>query len=198
MRDLVWELHVANHFPSVWKPVNAFRLSKRVSGAPAANSLPPNCEAHFVTWSGRRRERSTPKTANNAASVRACNKRTEGTCLNFRARPLLTQKDGLYIPPPAPNPPPPPLHHHHHPLPPHPTPPPPTGGEREKKKKKNLHTESSTVHALFYLVLVDVMGKLSLSLLALSLSPSLPPAPSLRLSCAWDMLMLCTEQLKHA
>lgn len=53
--------------------------------------------------------------------------------------------------------------------------------------------ESSTVHALFYLVLVDVMGKLSLSL-----SPSLPPSPSLLLSCARDMLMLCTEQLKHA
>lgn len=52
--DLVWELHVTNNFPSVWKPANAFRLSKHVSEAPAANSLPPNCEAHFVTWSGEK------------------------------------------------------------------------------------------------------------------------------------------------
>lgn len=129
--------------------------------------------ARLTSQPGQARGGSCPRqTANNAALVRACNKRTEGTCLNFRARPLLTQKDGLYPPKPTT----PPHHHHHHPLPPHPNPP-STGGE------KNLHTlRSSTVHALFfYLVLVDVMGKL-----CLSLSPSLPLSPSLRLSCAWD------------
>lgn len=133
--------------------------------------------ARLTSQPGQARGGSCPRqTANNAALVRACNKRTEGTCLNFRARPLLTQKDGLYTPPPTPKPTTPPHHHHHHPLPPHPNPP-STGGE------KNLHTlRSSTVHALFfYLVLVDVMGKL-----CLSLSPSLPLSPSLRLSCAWD------------
>lgn len=127
--------------------------------------------------------RGPRQTANNAALVRACNKRTEGTCLNFRARPLLTQKDGLYTPPPptspSPPPPPPPIpppHHHHHPLPPHPNPP-STGGE----KTCTLWELNCACTFFFYLVLVDVMGKL-----CLSLSPSLPLSPSLRLSCAWD------------
>lgn len=99
--------------------------------------------ARLTSQPGQARGGSCPRqTANNAALVRACNKRTEGTCLNFRARPLLTQKDGLYPPKPTT---PPPHHHHHHPLPPHPNPP-STGGE------KNLHTlRSSTVHALFFL-----------------------------------------------
>ena len=184
MRDLVWELHVANHFPSVWKPVNAFRLSKRVSGAPAANSLPPNCEAHFVTWSGRRRERSTPKTANNAASVRACNKRTEGTCLNFRARPLLTQKDGLYIPPPLPQPSsstssssssPPPSSSH------------PTttnrGRERERKKKKLAHWELNCA-CTFLFGARRRYGKV-VSLPPLPLPLPIPP------SCSFSSSIMC-------
>lgn len=85
----------------------------------------------------------------------------------------------------------PPSHHHHHhlliiitpphthptpprlPLPPHPTPPPTErGGE-----KKNLLLRAQLCMHFFYLVLVDVMGKLSLSL-----SPSLPPASSPRRS----------------
>lgn len=60
--------------------------------------------ARLTSQPGQARGGSCPRqTANNAALVRACNKRTEGTCLNFRARPLLTQKDGLY-PPPNPQP----------------------------------------------------------------------------------------------
>lgn len=121
------------------------------------------------------------KKRNNAASVRACNKRTEGTCLNFRARPLLTQKDGLCIPS---LPPPPPPHHHHPPTthtPPHPAFPflliPPHHQQREEGREKNLLLRAQLCMHFFYLVLVDVMGKLSLSL-----SPSLPPASSPRRS----------------
>lgn len=126
------------------------------------------------------REVHAKKKRNNAASVRACNKRTEGTCLNFRARPLLTQKDGLYIPS---LPPPPPPHHHHPPHTPHPTPPSPSSSShpttnRERRgEKKNLLLRAQLCMHFFYLVLVDVMGKLSLSL-----SPSLPPASSPRRS----------------
>lgn len=173
--DLVWELHVANHFPSVWKPVNAFRLSKRVSEAPAANSLPPNCEAHFATWSGKRRELSTPN--REQCCLSSCvQQKNRGNLFEFQSTSSAHTEGWTLHPPPTPKPTTPPHHHHHHPLPPHPNPP-STGGE------KNLHTlRSSTVHALFfYLVLVDVMGKL-----CLSLSPSLPLSPSLRLSCAWD------------
>lgn len=128
--------------------------------------------ARLTSQPGQARGGSCPRqTANNAALVRACNKRTEGTCLNFRARPLLTQKDGLYTPPT------------HNPSSSSSSPPPSSSEPTINRGEKNLHTlRSSTVHALFfYLVLVDVMGKL-----CLSLSPSLPLSPSLRLSCAWD------------
>lgn len=99
--------------------------------------------ARLTSQPGQARGGSCPRqTANNAALVRACNKRTEGTCLNFRARPLLTQKDGLY-PPPNPQPlliiiiiTPSLLIRTHH----------------QQGEKKNLHTlRSSTVHALFFL-----------------------------------------------
>lgn len=98
--------------------------------------------ARLTSQPGQARGGSCPRqTANNAALVRACNKRTEGTCLNFRARPLLTQKDGLYPPKPTT----PPHHHHHHPLPPHPNPP-STGGE-----KKLAHSEKLNCACTFFL-----------------------------------------------
>lgn len=130
--------------------------------------------ARLTSQPGQARGGSCPRqTANNAALVRACNKRTEGTCLNFRARPLLTQKDGLYSPP-NPQPlliiiiiTPSLLIRTHH--------------QQGEKKTCTLWEAQLCMHFFFYLVLVDVMGKL-----CLSLSPSLPLSPSLRLSCAWD------------
>ena len=134
MRDLVWELHVANHFPSVWKPVNAFRLSKRVSGAPAANSLPPNCEAHFVTWSGRRRERSTPKNREQCCLSSCVQQKNRGNLFGFQSTSS-PHTEGWTLHPPLPQPsssstsssssPPPSLSH-----------PTTTNRGREKKKKK--------------------------------------------------------------
>lgn len=168
--DLVWELHVANHFPSVWKPVNAFRLSKRVSEAPAANSLPPNCEAHFATWSGKRRELSTPN--REQCCLSSCvQQKNRGNLFEFQSTSSAHTEGWTLHPPPQ------------NPSSSSSSPPPSSSEPTINRGGKNLHTlRSSTVHALFfYLVLVDVMGKL-----CLSLSPSLPLSPSLRLSCAWD------------
>lgn len=65
--------------------------------------------------------------------------------------------------------------------PPHPAFPflliPPHHQQREEGRKKNLLLRAQLCMHFFYLVLVDVMGKLSLSL-----SPSLPPASSPRRS----------------
>lgn len=171
--DLVWELHVANHFPSVWKPVNAFRLSKRVSEAPAANSLPPNCEAHFATWSGKRRELSTPN--REQCCLSSCvQQKNRGNLFEFQSTSS-AHTEGWTLPPPQ----------THNPSSSSSSSPPPSSSEPtiNRGRKKLAHSEKLNCACtfFFYLVLVDVMGKL-----CLSLSPSLPLSPSLRLSCAWD------------
>lgn len=170
--DLVWELHVANHFPSVWKPVNAFRLSKRVSEAPAANSLPPNCEAHFATWSGKRRELSTPN--REQCCLSSCvQQKNRGNLFEFQSTSS-AHTEGWTLPPQT-----------HNPSSSSSSSPPPSSSEPtiNRGRKKLAHSEKLNCACtfFFYLVLVDVMGKL-----CLSLSPSLPLSPSLRLSCAWD------------
>lgn len=165
--------------PSVWKPANAFRLSKHVREAPAANSLPPNCEAHFVTWSGKRRERSTPnreqcclsscvqqKNRGNLFEFQSTSSlRTEGWTLH----PLLLLLLLIIITPSLPSPP-------HH----------------QQGKKKLAHWELNCACTFLFGAFRRYGKVVSLpTSLFLSLSQSLPPSPSFRLSCA----RICTEQL---
>lgn len=103
--------------------------------------------ARLTSQPGQARGGSCPRqTANNAALVRACNKRTEGTCLNFRARPLLTQKDGLYTPPP-------PHPQTHNPSSSSSSSPPPSSSEPtiNRGRKKLAHSEKLNCACTFFL-----------------------------------------------
>lgn len=139
------------------KPVNASRLSKRVSQAPAANSLPPNCEGWLRNLVREEKEGGEVRRETQGdleverevlggyrrAVHHAKKKNSPEQC--FLSSCVQQKNRGNLFEFPSTSSSPPPSSHHHHPH--HPTVP-PTGGSR----KQTCPLWAQSVHAPFFLV----------------------------------------------